>query len=703
LTIIGVLALIHNGVWGVVSPVLAKVVGNFADVTPPAPPLVSVVQSVYEQRSESCGLHDLAIHHEKLELWRKDASAVLEPQAPATAQEKVDKCWKPLVYGELKAAKPQRIDHDSLVCSTTSIPTVSASDGFGEAHGVLKRIYGNKVVAQPQSTVEFCSFMDKFLAEELPLPDCLICHRYDRVPDAHQLCYNEWNSLDRVTRSVATKHDAALIDNANEGFLAENGKAVGGHHRRVGFVKVELNTGKTIIGDDPAEHIMDERIIQDVSARVHVALGPYMYCLSKLMSTTWGPTNWCCYASGITTEQAGQFVEPNLTYYVGDLSRFDRSITHDVLVSLNKWRAHHTHLSGEAMICLTQQENTKGLTLKGRHRYQVPGQRKSGDDNTSCDNTILNITAHAWAICKHLGVDMAWVRQHVRIMALGDDIIVSGPPELATVPFKSTLTSIGWSPKPRYEHDVTTTDFCSRIRWPSTNGPKFGCRPGRALSRFPFSSTYPSPVDVGTKAYGLYLDNSHVPFLRRYLERCMTLYPVKAVIKTKEWQFRPTDGTSLAKPNDETWAMCHTTYGLTQADEENFAAWLEQWHGGPAFADHPAVSHLLSVEAIGGTSMVLQTPNSEPLPKHDLIRGNMIRKLTPPIDLGFAPFTKTHDELPRVESYRAQQNRARVLRVIEEEQTAYTKQYVENAPRRYAEQYAKDKALADYLRSWIPW
>jgi hypothetical protein len=243
--------------------------------------------------------------------------------------------------------------------------------------------------------------------------------------------------------------------------------------------------------------------------------------------------------------------------------------------------------------------------MKGRHEYKVPGQRKSGDDNTSCDNTILNIAAHAWVIARYHNLALAELPKRCKIMALGDDIVVQGDPEVVRSPFGERLALIGWTPKPRVAFELCDVDFCSRIPWPSTNGIKFAARPGRALARFPFSAVHPCPVDVGTKAYGLYLDNAHVPFLRRYLERCLELHPVKAQLKTQEWQFRPSSDTPIAHPVDGTWVMLYELYGLTRADEDAYASRLQAWDGRPCFSDDHVVNYLFSVENIGGTVSVL--------------------------------------------------------------------------------------------------
>jgi hypothetical protein len=492
-----------------------------------------------------------------------------------------------LELGNTTIAKTRSAAHIALA-DISSLPIVPHSDAPGEANALTKRVFGNKIEANDTALQSHAKFLYDLLCAELPLPACPIC---DLFPDAggHRQCYAEWNSLERVTRNVQAKHDLALAD------LPRGLRRT--HHQRCAFAKVELTTGKALAGHyDP----LDERIIQDVDPRVHVSLGPYMYAFSKYVAKRWGTGNWLCYASGVTASEAAQFVEPGLTYYVGDLSRFDRSIHPKTLTALNHWRENQTHLSTDARECLTKQCDTFGVTLKGRHRYAVAGQRKSGDDNTSIDNTILNITAHVWAVSQVLSMDVAEIKQHFKFMALGDDIIITGPASLRQVDFIKVLNGIGWAPKPRFESHVWDVDFCSRLRWPSTNGPKFGVKPGRALSRFPFSAENPSPVGIGAKAYGLYIDNSHVPFIRKYLERCMELDPVRATIKLQEWQFRSSTGEPLALPTDETWAMFESRYHLSERDEAEYALRLTSWHGGPAYYNDPIVAIIFAAEQIGG-------------------------------------------------------------------------------------------------------
>jgi hypothetical protein len=461
--------------------------------------------------------------------------------------------------------------HHMFLADVTSLPVVFESNGPNEAAAIVGRIHGNPLKPEASDLKEFAAFLSPTLTSELPLPPDIIEAKFGN----YEACYAEWNALNRVTKEVAKAHDEAGL---------QNYITTGVDYQRVGFVKIEQGTGDCSVGYYKQG---DPRLIQDVSAQVHVAIGPFFYAFGKHMSSLWDHNNWLCYASGVTAAQAAQYCEGYQTFYVGDVSRFDRSLHQTTLKALNAWRKSATRIPKQAWDAMVQQEKTRGITMKGRHKYKADGQRKSGDDNTSCDNTLLNIMAHVWAVYKS-GVDLGTMKRFYRFIALGDDIVICGPSSLGSVPFKETLALIGWNVKPKVAHDLDDIEFCSRFAWPSDQGRCFAAKPARLLCRFPFSAETHSTATLGEKAFGLMYSNSHVPFVRAYLARCLELDPVKPhEVPALPWEMkgpgRVVDGKCIfPQATAETWRMFTDKYGLTEDHEREFVQQLKAWQGGPA-------------------------------------------------------------------------------------------------------------------------
>jgi hypothetical protein len=418
------------------------------------------------------------------------------------------------------------------------------------------------------------------------LEGCPICRLYSYSSDSHRLCFDEWSNLNRVTISVFRAHrDAVLID----GYPYEPND-----HIRDAFVKIELGTGKALVGNFDG---YANRLIQGVSARTHIHTGPQFYAISKFMASYWCDTYPICYASQLSVLQAGAYVSGYSTWYVGDVSRFDRSVHYLHLDTLSQWRRTCLPMCDKAYEAIEQQTIAKGKTMVGRHKYHVLGQRKSGDDNTSIDNSILNAAMHIWVMCTHFNWTIDdYLHSGYRTIVLGDDIVICGDGKLTSVGFGTELSKIGWTPKPKIVTNINDVEFCSRMAWPTRYGRCFGAKPGRLLSRFGFCAYEKSPVGPGEKAYGVLYSNRHVPFVREYLERVLAIYPTKTSFKFNEWAMHY-DGPELDY-TDETWEMLYYLYGLTKNDVDNFRVWLMRWAGGPAIGQHYTVTKLFEVEGI---------------------------------------------------------------------------------------------------------
>lgn len=483
------------------------------------------------------------------------------------------------------------IAHLSLVPHRI-FPFVPNSSGRNELVCIEKRLCNHPIKPDAGDLNAFSRFLPTFL--DFVFPDLNGCpkHQYAReanlAGDAHMAVYNEWNSPARVGTAMAKLHDE---DRRKQ----QAGIRAQGDYDVTCFVKAE----PSFSSDDTTCHEPSApRPIQNASGAAHVSLGPYMYAFSKLMAARLNPDYWITYASGISVQQASDIIRGS-TYYVGDVSRFDRGIQQETLKALNDWRDSKNMFSHTARKFVESQLATKGVTMKGRHIYKLKGQRRSGDDNTSVDNSLLNAAAHAHAIMLHTGLTLTQVSKKYRILMLGDDIVIIGPPELAHIDFKRILAGIAWMIKPAFTTETSAVEFCSRINWPSSAGHTFGTKAGRLLLRFGYSWDPTAPVDVGAKAYALLLANNHVPFVAPFLRRVLELHPKpKSTWVLPEWSM--TNPEVMVSATEDTYTAFTARYGLSRDDEENFVKELRQWKGGPAVISSPAIDRMIEVDGYPG-------------------------------------------------------------------------------------------------------
>lgn len=494
----------------------------------------------------------------------------------------------PIIVGDLyQNATKVVVEHLGAPVFSQYIPTWYRSTSSAILKGVQERMYGGLSHDRGVSA-EHAKWLKEFLTLELgsKIHPCERCHQYG----GHYEAESAWNcsqgAWKRVSPAVAAIHNVAIIENLS-------GIAIGS-------TKVFMKDEAINAVSDGTTDFVDSapRCICNPSAQEHAAIGPTTFTRAKALAREWNRNNWLYYVSGDQTIEVTEYLDVGHTYYVGDVSRFDRGLSYTMLKALDDWWGTF-HTSSLARQVSKAQLKTRAYTQKGFHRFTFTGQRRSGDDNTSVDNSLLNIATHVWALAQSTGKTVAELRQVIKIMALGDDIVIQGPVWLETVDFKSLLRPLGWMIKPKTTTNINNVEFCSRLPWPSSYGRVFGGKLGRTLTRFGWNSHTNSRVDVGEKAYGLLLDNSHVPFVRPFLMRVLAVCgsPLFYKVVRPEWRMGGPECETY-QPTQDTYDMLYDVYGLTLQDEQDFEAMLEKWYGGPCVMWHPSIAIMLQVEGL---------------------------------------------------------------------------------------------------------
>nr|WRQ65287.1 polyprotein [Tolivirales sp.] len=287
------------------------------------------------------------------------------------------------------------------------------------------------------------------------------------------------------------------------------------------FVKRE----PTMKGGENFEEF-DPRLIQGVSHKANVCLGPFMSKFSKTIASMWNVNYNIFYTCGADAETLGewreQFKDDDVILIEIDFTRYDA----------HQGKAAHQveelfYLKGgicnypDAKFVFDQQRNTVGFTSKGVF-YKVKFTRKSGDPNTSVGNSIVNAEC-ADTIMTKLGYDYKMVVQ-------GDDnlIVIRGTmSELEKKVLRKTVVAeylkLGFVAKVKVSDQWHDVEFCSSLFWPVKDGYVLGPKIGRRLPKIGFSLKQLTPGQVKGMLLGLMKEVKHIPVLGDYARVCMKL------------------------------------------------------------------------------------------------------------------------------------------------------------------------------------
>lgn len=481
-------------------------------------------------------------------------------------------------YVNTDERRVQPVYHLGLA-SPAFLPSVPHPDFASEYVCIAERVTNPPVIKKGMvdKFIKFVKdFRDKFVDESI-MKDFFLDY-YGSLSSSVYL--PKW--LEHYKASQQRLKTVAIND------IRERGK--GAYMQKVTlFEKIEKNFKST-----PVENKgLVPRPIQNMSQSGHVILGPVYYAYSDALKRAFVKgVIPIYYVTGETAESIYHMLGSHPIKYVGDSTKFDRSV-HKVIVELWNCIMKKYTVPDNFKSFIDKIVVINGVTMVGRWRYRRIGQRGSGDDNTSCHNSEINVFLHLFCIYYALIVKGSYefsIFKKFSIMVLGDDIVVGGPLELQQVDFEGIMQALGFLAKPKFTTQSWDVDFCSRLFWPTTRGGVLACKPGRMLLRLPWSCK--PGVDFSEVCYGAYLDNSCVPFVRKYLLQQLSRKPSNNPILQP---YRP-HATQFHEANDETWVMVYSRYGLTVKDEVAYEEWLTQWDGGPAVGQHWTVRLMIQVD-----------------------------------------------------------------------------------------------------------
>jgi len=204
--------------------------------------------------------------------------------------------------------------------------------------------------------------------------------------------------------------------------------------------------------------------------------------VQDLLKRRWGLKNNLCFSSGLTAQQAADFVLNSSGLIVeDDFKFFDSSISAEWCYLENKLFKRFGAPRAVRML-LSANVQTHGVTTHG-WRYRVLGTRKSGDPFTSLMNSIINALSHLFVVYDQTGCSLAELKEGVRMIVQGDDnVLIHRHPE--PIDFVGCMERLGFTSEAVYRKDHYDVEFCSCRLYHVRSGGCFGPKPGRVLAKF---------------------------------------------------------------------------------------------------------------------------------------------------------------------------------------------------------------------------
>lgn len=352
------------------------------------------------------------------------------------------------------------------------------------------------------------------------------------------------------------------------------------------------------------------RLIQGREPQYTMLLGPWMWSYANELKLNWNFNRYICYASGLTAEELGYWFENSINelrelgegveVMEDDCSVWDGTLEEPMLQveRLNYKIAGAPKVVRE---CLKKQKHTFGICPTGT-TFTVRAKRKSGDNNTSCGNSMLDGEVHLESITSTSGWDFPKVAQHVRMIVLGDDNLT-----LCTTTLKKAIESsvetrvrsYGLDPKIVWRKSLYQAEFCSGRFYPVDNshfvwGPKLG----RILSKSHYChSQLPDRSSYLKWLRGVVLGNrfqhSGILIARTLNDRAWALVGAGAIIHPERKTF---ETKLMHTPDSRSYEMYADVYGLLPTEVTELEQVYARVPHLPHWIDHPLVKTIINVD-----------------------------------------------------------------------------------------------------------
>jgi len=235
------------------------------------------------------------------------------------------------------------------------------------------------------------------------------------------------------------------------------------------------------------------RMIQASTPDFQARCGPWIFSFSKLMARAFGPKLvanchvWpqIVYSAGLNGEDLGRWFDDalmdGLTFMVkGDSKRFDAHVARIALeVEHAVMQLFGVGDHPEVKLCLDQRLNSEGFTRLGAW-YALEGTRQTGDNDTSCGNTLIQMLK-VECMCHDAGIKHAdW-----RAVVMGDDVMIAFRAAVDRDRFvvSEVPMAMGFEDEWLVADHPEEGEFCSRRPYPTAEGHVFAPKLGRWFAK----------------------------------------------------------------------------------------------------------------------------------------------------------------------------------------------------------------------------
>lgn len=394
------------------------------------------------------------------------------------------------------------------------------------------------------------------------------------------------NSLQSIKKSLKLE---GLKQNEINGIVDEHDTSV------KAFIKMEPANMKEKHVPVHAQQI-DPRVISGRFETYDSRAGARVKRVSKLLSSVWSYTEnqqvdgeyrrtpgITYFSTGHNRITIGKWFEQVQDWhlYNTDYSRFDAStsiplqmLEHDIIFSLVndpeiiKWLNVQLITNGK----MKWMDKNEIITLV----YKTLGTRKSGDQNTSLGNTIINVLVQLWALGRAHNVSPVNLihNDQVRFLVLGDDTVIASRFLINLRSYVQIVRKLGLTIDIARKSKHTVC-FCSSYFVPAVvNGEEtfiLTQKPGRNLTRAYTSHIKHENYEswVKTNAYAFLNDYRHIPFMYHWHKQIHDNVSDAPALKISE----------LPEFNTEVHEYKHCPSNYTVTPSQRLYEWMEVVYG----------------------------------------------------------------------------------------------------------------------------
>lgn len=369
------------------------------------------------------------------------------------------------------------------------------------------------------------------------------------------------------------------------------------------YDKVELMVKREVLGGFKAK----ARGIQKmVNLRTQAETGPICTAIQKSLASVFNLTgefhDGCqfIFASGLNSEHFGEWMDTCLKmgmvfFYERDGANWDATMG----IEHHAMKTHvYKYMSHDFVDAVDKMRDVKGIHFAKKSRlfenppikYSVCGTTKSGHNDTSLGNSIVNFAIALEALKKH-GVGESG--RIASCLVMGDDLLVASNFRFDLDLMMTEEINCGIAPESRTFEDPRDVSFISGIFYPTDKGWRFGPRPGSLLAKVFWTVSPPTPREMQPVINGICESMTQVYGSWPIIGEFFRSHRKPGRSTRLDNKFGIWKQQSEVNFDDTTRTWFESRYALTTSDIARVEALFAGNHGSPGFIRDPAIDRIV--------------------------------------------------------------------------------------------------------------